>query len=42
MREADVSYQDGKARVKYNEHSIGAGKLRQVIEQVGYTAGEVG
>lgn len=42
VREAEVSYQAGEARVKYNEHSIAADRLRQVVEQAGYTAGEVG
>lgn len=42
VREAEVSYQAGEARVKYNEHSVGTDKLRQVVEQAGYTAGEVG
>lgn len=39
VREADVSYQAGEARVKYNEHTVGADKLRQVIERAAYTAG---
>ena len=42
VREAEVFYQAGEARVKYNEHSVGADKLRQVVEQAGYTAEEVG
>jgi copper chaperone len=39
VREADVSYQAGEARVKYNEHTVGPDKLREVIEQAGYRAG---
>lgn len=39
VREADVSYQAGEARVKYNEHSVGAERLRELIEQAGYMAG---
>lgn len=42
VREAEVSYQAGEARVKYNEQSIAVDRLRQVVEQAGYTAGEVG
>lgn len=40
VREADVSYADGEARVKFNEHSVGADRLRQIIEGAGYTASE--
>lgn len=38
VREADVSYQAGEARVKHNEHSVGRDRLREVIEGAGYTA----
>jgi copper chaperone len=38
VREADVSFQAGEARVKYNEHSITPDRLREVIEGTGYTA----
>lgn len=37
VREAEVSYPAGEARVKFNEHAVGADKLRQVVEQAGYT-----
>jgi copper chaperone len=37
VREAEVSYRTGEARVKFNEHTIGADRLRQVVEQAGYT-----
>lgn len=40
VRDADVSYEAGEARVKFNEHTVGADRLRQVIEGAGYTAGE--
>jgi copper chaperone len=39
VREADVSYQAGEARVKYNEHTVGTERFRELIEQAGYTAG---
>lgn len=42
VREAEVSYAGGEARVKYNEHAVGADKLRQVVEQAGYTTGNAG
>lgn len=40
VREAAVSYPDGEARVKFNEHTVGADQLRQVIERAGYTASD--
>ncbi len=40
VREAEVSYRAGEARVKFNEHTVGADRLRQVIERAGYTASE--
>jgi copper chaperone len=39
VREADVSYQAGEARVKYNEHAVQENRLREVIEGAGYTTG---
>lgn len=40
VREADVSYEAGEARVKYNEHMVADDRFRELIEQAGYTAGE--
>ena len=40
VRDADVSYHAGEARVKYNEHSVPPARLRELIEQAGYTAGD--
>lgn len=40
VREADVSYEAGEARVKHNEHTIQTDRLRELIEQTGYTAGD--
>ncbi len=37
VREADVSYQAGEARIKHNEHSVEPARLREVIERAGYT-----
>jgi copper chaperone len=39
VREADVSYQAGEARVKYNEHTVRENRLHEVIEGAGYTTG---
>jgi copper chaperone CopZ len=39
VREADVSFQAGEARVKYNEHTTNPDRLRELIEGTGYTAG---
>jgi copper chaperone len=41
VREADVSFRAGEARVKYNEHTINPDRLRELIEGTGYTA-EIG
>lgn len=38
VREADVSYRAGEARVKYNEHTVPEERLRKVIEAAGYSA----
>ena len=38
VREADVSYAAGEARVKHNEHTVGTDKLHQIVERAGYTA----
>jgi copper chaperone len=38
VREADVSYKAGEARVKYNEHTVGTDRFRELVEQAGYTA----
>lgn len=38
VREAEVSYRGGEARVKHNEHTVTTDRLRQVVEQAGYTA----
>lgn len=40
VREADVSYPAGEARVKYNEHTTGTERFRELIEGAGYTAGD--
>ena len=40
VRAADVSYQAGEARVKYNEHTVTTDRLREVVERAGYTAQE--
>lgn len=37
VREADVSYEAGEARVKHSEHTVGKDRLREVIERAGYT-----
>ena len=37
VREADVSFEDGEARVKYNEHSVTTERLRELVEGTGYT-----
>lgn len=37
VREADVSYADGEARVRYNGHGVDAGTLRGIIVKAGYT-----
>ena len=38
VREAEVSFQAGEARIKYNEHSVTPDRLREVIERAGYAA----
>lgn len=38
VREATVSHQAGEARVKFNEHTVTDDRLRELIEQAGYTA----
>lgn len=38
VREADVSYEAGEARVQHNEHTVGTDELRAVVERAGYTA----
>lgn len=38
VRGADVSYDAGEARVKYNEHTVQENRLRELIEGAGYTA----
>lgn len=40
VREADVSYEASEARVKYNERTVSGARLRELIEQAGYTAGD--
>jgi copper chaperone len=37
VRGADVSFQAGEARVKYNENSVTTDRLRELIEGTGYT-----
>lgn len=37
VREADVSYADGEARVRYNDHAVDPGTLREIIVKAGYT-----
>ena len=38
VREADVSYQAGEARVKHNEPTVTTDRLREVVEGAGYSA----
>lgn len=40
VRQAEVSYSAGEARVKHNEHTITTERLRDVVERAGYTARE--
>lgn len=42
VREADVSLEAGAARVKHDEHRVGAERLRELVEQAGYTASVAG
>lgn len=42
VREADVSYEMGEARLKYNEHAVTPDRLRELIEQAGYSANDGG
>lgn len=37
VRRADVSLSAGEARMKYNEHAVTTDRLRELIEQAGYT-----
>lgn len=41
VRQADVAYQAGEARVQYNEHTVTTDRLREVVERAGYAAQEV-
>jgi copper chaperone CopZ len=38
IREADVSFPAGEARVKHNEHAVSTDRLREIVERAGYTA----
>lgn len=38
VREAEVSYRRGEARLKYNEHTVAPDRLFMLVEQAGYTA----
>ncbi|MBI4539410.1 MAG: heavy-metal-associated domain-containing protein [Gemmatimonadetes bacterium] len=38
VRQADVSYQAGEARVTYNEQTVSPDQLGELIEGAGYTA----
>lgn len=35
---AEVSYRDGEARIQYNEQAVTTDRLRELVEQAGYTA----
>lgn len=41
VREADVMYPAGEARVEYDERMLSSARLHELIERAGYTAGEV-
>ena len=36
VREADVSFRERHARVRYNEHALGIGRLVQLVENAGF------
>ena len=38
VREAEVSFAEGRARVRYNEHAVSEARLRAVIETGGFEA----
>jgi copper chaperone len=38
VRDADVSYADGKAIVTYNTHAVTPDRLRTIVERAGYGA----
>lgn len=40
VRAAEVSYPAGDARVKYDEHTVSPGRLRELIKGIGYSAGD--
>lgn len=38
VREASVSFADGAARVRYNEHAVSEDRLVELVERGGYSA----
>ncbi len=36
VREAEVSFAEGRAGVRYNEHAISEARLREVVENGGF------
>lgn len=38
VREAEVSFSEGHARVRFNEHAVSEARLREVIENGGFVA----
>jgi copper chaperone len=40
VRNAEVSYETGEARVKYDDQAVSVSRFRELIERAGYAAGE--